>query len=51
LMDATRYLIMSGTGVARQKPYSDWAPSKKGSRHEYDYDPMAEAYKIHPTAQ
>jgi hypothetical protein len=51
LMDATRYLVMSGLGVSKQKPYSDWAPSRKGSKHIFDYDPMAEAYKTHPTVQ
>ncbi len=51
LMDATRYLVMSGLNVSRQKPYSDWAPARKGSRHVYDYDPMAEAYNTHPTVQ
>src|SRR5260221_14685203 len=33
LMDATRYLVMSGISLARQKPYSDWAPSLKRSKH------------------
>lgn len=51
LMDATRYLCKSGVSIARQKPHSEWAPSLKRSRHIFDYDPMAEAYKISPTLQ
>lgn len=51
LMDSMRYLVKSGVTLARQKPHSDWAPSFSRSRHQFDYDPMAEAFKISPTLQ
>lgn len=51
LMDGMRYLVKSGLNLARQKPHSEWAPSLKRSRHTFEYDPMAEAYNIHPTVQ
>lgn len=51
LMDAMRYLVMSGIGVARQKPHSDWGKTLHKPKHTFDYDPMAEAYKVSPTLQ
>lgn len=45
LMDTTRYLIMSGLARARQKPF-EAASIPRRSRHTFEYDPMAEAYKI-----
>jgi phage terminase large subunit-like protein len=45
LMDATRYLIVSGVHVAKQKPYEAWSEAKAKTRHQYDYEPFKDAYK------
>ena len=51
LMDATRYLVMSGLARARAKPYDFWPTPSRAGHHTFDYDPMAEAYATRPTLQ
>ena len=41
LMDAMRYIILSGIKIAHVRPPSMWSPRTKGTtQHEYNYDPL-----------
>lgn len=51
LLDATRYLIMSGLARDRAKPYENWPAPRSNSRHTFEFDPFAEAYKTSATLQ
>jgi len=51
LMDSTRYLVKSGVAIAKQKPYSDWAPARGKSSHQFEYDPFKAAYGARATLQ
>lgn len=47
LMDATRYLVRSGIARADQQPADKWhLLSKKRSRHEIQYDPFGDMFKV-----
>ena len=43
LMDATRYLVMSGLGRARSRPPETWDVKKKQG-HQFQYDPLQQMY-------
>lgn len=44
LMDATRYLCMSGIAAAAQHPPSDWGGLVNKPRHQIEYNPFADAW-------
>lgn len=53
LMDASRYLVVSGVTLAAQRPPEQWhdprhpgLPRAVQVRHQVDYDPMAEAFAV-----
>lgn len=46
LMDALRYMVISGINIASPKPSSLWGPDIRGSRFEAEYEPFAEAYNV-----
>lgn len=58
LMDATRYLVMSGLARAAQRPAEQWQTGRPGlpsfnnsGRHTADYDPMAANFAAGRAAQ
>lgn len=44
LMDATRYLTMSGLALASVRPPEKWKIGPQSTRHQSDYDPYASSY-------
>ena len=48
VMDCVRYLVMSGIHRAIGRPHIMWPEVGKNKRHQFEYNPMAEFYKVKP---